>query len=36
MSHDKFILINNMLAGYDAMKKNKKFKGLNSLSKIIV
>ena len=35
-SHDKLVLINNVLKKYDNMKENKKCRDLNSLSKILV
>ena len=37
MSHDEFVLINNVLKEYDNMKEEtKKFKDLNSFLKILV
>ena len=43
VSHDKFVLISNLLKEYDDMmklwwyeKRNKRFKDLNNLSKILV
>ena len=37
ISHEEFVLINNVRKEYDEIKKrNKKFKDLNSLSKILV
>ena len=36
ISHDEFVLINNVLKEYSKMKEDKNFKHLISLSKILV
>ena len=36
ISHDEFVLINDVLKEYDEIKENKKFKDLTNLSKILV
>ena len=36
ISHDEFVLINDVLKEYGEIKENKKFKDLTNLSKILV